>query len=167
LTCTRPGEAIGTKWDEIKDLDSAEPVRIVPAGAMKTRRPHKVPLSTQAVEILKLARQFNDGAIVFPGRYAGHPLSDMTMNTAMQRLGVHAETAVPHGFRTTFKTWAQEETHFDHLVIEACMAHAVKGIERHYLRTTFFEQRQKLMQLWADFVTSVPRAKVVSISRGQ
>lgn len=165
LTCARPGEAIGTKWDEIEDLEGASPLRIVPAGAMKTHAEHRVPLSTRAVEILGIARQFNNGAIVFPGRYPGRPLSDMTMNTTMQRMGVDAETAVPHGFRSSFKTWAEETTDFDHLVIEASMAHAVRGIERHYLRTTFFGERRKLMQAWADFVTSAPKAKVVSIGR--
>lgn len=70
-----------------------------------------------------------------------------------------------HGFRATFKTWAEETTKFDSLVIEASMAHAVKGIERHYLRTTFFAERCKLMDAWARFATKAEAPKVLKMSR--
>jgi integrase len=112
------------------------------------------------VQILQLAKQFNDSTIVFPGRYEGHPLSQMVFLVAMRRMGRGDLTG--HGFRATFKTWAEETTKFDSLVIEASMAHAVQGIERHYLRTTFFEQRKKLMNAWATFATSAPIRKVVT-----
>ena len=115
------------------------------------KEPHRVPLSDRCVEILKLAKQFNDDVVVFPGRYPGQPLSNMAFLMALRRLGYEELTA--HGFRATFKTWAEEKTEFDSLVIEASMAHAVKGIERHYLRTTFFEQRERLMADWSRFAT--------------
>ena len=117
------------------------------------KEPHKVPLSTRAVEILKLAKQFNDG-FVFPGRQPGQPLSNMSFLMCLRRMGY--ENITGHGFRATFKTWAEERTRFDSLVIEAAMAHRVKGIERHYLRTTFFEERQKLMEAWAAFALAKP-----------
>ena len=117
-----------------------------PAARMKMKVEHKVPLSARCIEILNLAKQFNDSAIVFPGRKAGEPLSNAAFLMALRRMGYEEATA--HGFRATFKTWAEEKTKFDSLVIEAWMAHAVKGIERHYLRTTFFEQRKKLMEAW-------------------
>jgi integrase len=126
---------------------------------MKMKEPHKVPLSSRSIEILNLAKQFNDSAIVFPGRYEGHALSQMAFLMALRRMGHEDLTA--HGFRATFKTWAEEKTKFDSLVIEASLAHAVKGIERHYLRTTFFDQRRKLMEQWAKFATSAPKANVV------
>ena len=85
----------------------------------------------------------------------------MAFLMAVRRMG--HETLTAHGFRATFKTWAEETTKFDSLVIEASMAHAVKGIERHYLRTTFFDQRKKLMDTWARFATAAPTAKVVSM----
>jgi integrase len=85
----------------------------------------------------------------------------MAFLMALRRMGHPKITA--HGFRATFKTWAEEKTKFDTLVIEASMAHQVKGIERHYLRTTFFEQRKKLMDTWAAYATAAPAAKVVSI----
>src|SRR5262249_43691696 len=133
----------------------------IPAERMKMKQPHRVPLSDRSIEILKLAKQFNDADIVFPGRYAGHALSNMAFLMALRRMGYEELTA--HGFRATFKTWSEEKTEFDHLVIEASMAHAVKGIERHYLRTTFFGQRTKLMDTWSAFATAAPSAKVVSI----
>src|SRR5262249_31250769 len=99
-----------------------------------------------------LAKQFNDSVIVFPGRSEGRPLSSAAMLIAIRRMGY--EDITVHGFRATFKTWAEEKkTDYDSLVIEASMAHAIKGIERHYLRTTFPEQRQKLMADWAAFAT--------------
>jgi integrase len=157
LTAARTGEVLGATWEEI-DIEAK--TWTIPANRMKMKEPHKVPLSARAIEILELARQFNDSKIVFPGRYAGHSLSQMALLMTLRRMG-HADLTA-HGFRATFKTWAQETTKTDHLVIEASMAHAVKGIERHYLRTSFFEQRRKLMDAWARFATTPPKAKVVS-----
>lgn len=149
LTAARTGEVLDAKWSEF-DLDAK--VWSIPAERMKMKEPHRVPLSDRCVEILKLAKQFNDGAIVFPGRYAGHALSNMAFLMALRRMGYEDLTA--HGFRATFKTWAEEKTDYDHLVIEASLAHAVKGIERHYLRTSFFEHRVNLMADWSKFATA-------------
>jgi integrase len=85
----------------------------------------------------------------------------MAMLRALQRMEGYEEITV-HGFRATFKTWAHENTEFDRLVIEAVLAHKVDGIDRHYLRTTFFEQRTKLMAAWASFAVGVSTAKVAS-----
>jgi len=159
LTCARTGDVLGATWEEI---DLEEKVWTVPAERMKTGKEHKVPLSSRCIEILELARQFNDSAIVFPGRYQGHGLSDMALLMALRRMG-HEDLTV-HGFRATFKTWSEEKTKFDSLVIEASMAHGVKGIERHYLRTTFFEQRKKLMAAWSAFATGIPATKATGRS---
>jgi integrase len=156
LTCSRTSEVLEAKWEEI-NFDDA--IWTIPAERMKMDREHKVPLSPRCIEILNLAKQFNDSKIIFPGRYAGHPLSNMAFLMALRRMGYEDLTA--HGFRATFKTWSEETTKFDSLVIEASLAHAVKGIERHYLRTTFFEQRKRLMNLWTTYATSTPVAKVV------
>ena len=156
LTVSRTSEVLDAKWSEF-DLDAK--VWTIPAERMKMKEPHRVPLSDRSIEILKLAKQFNDADILFPGRYAGQPLSNMAFLMALRRLGYEDLTA--HGFRATFKTWSEEKTEFDHLVIEASMAHAVKGIERHYLRTTFFEQRRELLAAWAAYVTRAPAGEVV------
>lgn len=160
LTCSRTSEVLEARWEEF-DLDKH--IWAVPSQRMKMKIEHKVPLSDRCLEILKLAKQFNDSAIVFPGRSAVEPLSNMTFLMALRRMGYDGLTA--HGFRATFKTWAEEKTKFDSLVIEASMAHAVKGIERHYLRTTFFEERKRLMGAWVAFATKLPVAKVASIRR--
>jgi integrase len=80
---------------------------------MKMTKEHKVPLSPRCIEILELAKQFNESVVVFPGRYAGQPLSNMSFLMVMRRMGYEDLTA--HGFRTTFKTWAEETTKFDSL----------------------------------------------------
>jgi integrase len=154
LSCSRTNEVLGTKWDEISIADA---LWIVPATRMKMKVEHKVPLSPRCVEILAMAKEFNDGEIVFPGRLAGQPLSNMAFLMSLRRMGY--ETLTGDGFRATFKTWAEETTDFDTLVIEASMAHAVKGIERHYLRTTFFEHRKMLMDAWANYATNAPLTK--------
>ena len=74
LTCSRTSEVLDANWDEFNFEDA---VWVVPATRMKMKAPHRVPLSKHAIEILELAKQFNDSAIVFPGRYAGRPLSNM------------------------------------------------------------------------------------------
>src|SRR4030095_9203025 len=102
------------------------------------------------------------GEIVFPGRYAGHPLSNMALLMCLRRMGHQDLTA--HGFRATFKTWAEQTTKFDSLVIEASRAHQVKGIERHYLRTTFLSERSKLMDAWSRFATKTLAARVVTMN---
>ncbi len=160
LTCSRTSEVLKARWKEF-DLDRAE--WAIPAERMKMKEPHRVPLSARAVEILELAKQFNDGEILFPGR-PGQPLSNMSLLMTVRRMDY--ENITTHGFRSTFKTWAEEKTRFDSLVIEAAMAPKVRGIERHYLRTTFYEKRQKLMDAWARFATATP-AKVVQIRVGR
>src|SRR5262249_13031465 len=155
LTAARTGEVLGARWEEI---DFKSHTWTISAERMKMKKPHTVPLSRRCVEILEQAKEFNDD-VVFPGRYEGHPLSNMALLMTLRRMGHPDLTA--HGFRATFKTWAEEKTKYDSLVIEACLAHRVRGIERHYLRTTFFDQRKKLINAWATFATQLPMAKVV------
>jgi integrase len=158
LTTVRTSEILFARWEEF-DLDAK--VWAIPAERMKMEEAHKVPLSLRCLEILKLAREFNDAELVFPGRLPGEPLSNMSMLMVLRRMGREGLTA--HGFRATFKTWAEEKTNYDSLVIEAALAHKVKGIERHYLRTTFFEKRKRLMDTWAAFATAAPPVKVVKM----
>ena len=158
LTAARTSEVLLAEWNEI-DLD--EKTWTIPAARMKMKTTHKVPLSARAAEILELAERFGPGGrIVFPSKQ-DVPLSNMSLLMVLRRMDLDDVTA--HGFRATFKTWAEEKTRFDSLVIEAALAHKVKGIERHYLRTTFFEHRRKLMERWASFATATPQPDVVKI----
>lgn len=159
LTACRSGEVRGAVWDEI---DLAAKVWTIPAARMKAKRPHRVALSARAVDVLQEAKGFSDGAgLVFPGTVKGKPLSDATLIKLVRELGFAVDI---HGFRTSFRTWAQERTNFPREVAEAALAHAAGDtVEQAYARSDLFEKRGKLMDTWASFVTE-PRGEVVRIA---
>ena len=153
LTAARSGEARGATWDEI-DLDGA--TWTIPASRMKAGLEHRVPLSDQALEVLTLARQLEDGSgICFPSRLrSGRMLSDMTLTKVLRSTGL-ADRATVHGFRTSFKTWTMEQTDTPWAVGEAALAHLLGGsVEQAYARSDLFVRRRKLMQQWADYLTA-------------
>ena len=146
LTATRWGEVRRAVWTE---FDAVAAVWTIPAARMKAKRPHRVPLSSRAVEVLDAARTIADGTLVFPGR-AGRPLSEKRLRRLLQRLGV---AAVPHGFRSTFRDWAAEETDHRREVVEAALAHVVQNkVEAAYARSDLFERRRQLMDDWARYL---------------
>ena len=152
LTAARSGEARGAAWDEI-DLRSA--TWTLPASRMKAGVEHRVPLSSQAVEVLKQARQLDDGTgLCFPSPLKpGRALSDMTLTKTLRSTGLADRTTV-HGFRTSFKTWTMERTDAPWGVAEAALAHQLGGsVEQAYARSDLFDRRSKLMQRWADYLT--------------
>ena len=114
---------------------------------MKAKRQHRVPLSPRAVEVLREAQALDDGSgLAFPGTRAGRPLSDMTLSKLLKELKIDAHV---HGFRTSFKTWAQERTSFANEVSEAALAHVVKDkAEAAYARSDLYEKRAHLMSRW-------------------
>ena len=117
-------------------------------------RAHRVPLSGRAVEVLDAARKLGDGLLVFPGR-VGRPLSEKRLRRLLQRLGI---AAVPHGFRSTFRDWAAEETDHRREVIEAALAHVVSNkVEAAYARSDLFERRRRLMDDWSAYVNGTHR----------
>ena len=129
----------------------------IPATRMKALRAHRVPLSGRAVEILDAARKLGDGPLVFPGR-AGRPLSEKRLRRLLQRLGI---AAVPHGFRSTFRDWAAEETDHRREVIEAALAHVVTNkVEAAYARSDLFERRRRLMDDWSGYLSGTDRPAV-------
>ena len=148
LTAARSGEVLGAGWSEV-DLERA--VWTVPPARMKSGREHRVPLSTRAVSILKemnAVRQ-GDGQPLFPGR-RGRPLSRMAMEMLLRRMEI--EDATVHGFRSSFRDWAAEETPFAREIAEAALAHVVgDATERAYRRGDALERRRQLMQAWADY----------------
>ena len=153
LTAARSGEARGATWDEI-DLDGA--AWTIPASRMKAGLEHRVPLSDQALEVLTLARQLEDGSgICFLSRLrSGRMLSDMTLTKVLRSTGL-ADRATVHGFRTSFKTWTMEQTDTPWAVGEAALAHLLGGsVEQAYARSDLFVRRRKLMQQWADYLTA-------------
>ena len=150
LTAARAGEVRGATWSEI-DWDSR--TWEIPAARMKARRPHTVPLSTRAIEILRDAWEISgqDGGLIFPTKRSGKPMSNMVFEMLLRRLEI---PAVPHGLRSSFKDWTIEQTSTPWAVGEAALAHRLgDSVESAYARTTALEQRRELMQQWADFLT--------------
>ena len=152
LTAARTGEVIGARWSEPDLLDK---VWTVPAGRMKARKEHRVPLSARALAILEeiqAHRTGNDG-FVFPGGKPGKPLSNMAFLMLLRRMKRDDLTA--HGFRSSFRDWASERTNFPREVAELALAHSVGDkVEQVYRRGDMFEKRRRLMQQWATFCTT-------------
>lgn len=162
LTATRSGEARLACWEEV-DLGSkpGHAVWTIPASRMKMKKAHRVPLSARAVEVLSAAKEISDGSgFVFPGLRSGKPLSDMTLSKLVKDLGFEADV---HGFRTSFRTWAQEQTNFPREVAEAALAHRLgDSVEQAYARSDVFEKRRKMMEAWSAFITQ-KRGEVIEL----
>ncbi|AYF02647.1 DUF4102 domain-containing protein [Paracoccus yeei] len=156
LTCARSLEARGARWDEI---DLEQKAWNVPADRMKMKRPHRVPLSRRALAILGEAEGLKEeSGFIFPGTKAGKMLSDMTLSKLVKELGFPVDV---HGFRTSFRTWAQERTSFPNDIAEHALAHIVgSNIERAYARSDLFEKRRQIMEAWAGHLSKI-HAKVV------
>ena len=148
LTAVRGVEVRGAVWSEI---DREERVWTVPASRMKSLRPHRVPLCGRALEILEAARKLGGGEspIVFVGE-RGRAMGGEQMG---RLLGKHRIAAVPHGFRSSFRDWAAEETDHPREVVEAALAHVVRNpVEAAYMRSDLFERRRRLMDDWARYL---------------
>ena len=158
LTASRSGEVRLAEWSEF-DLQAGVWTR--PAHRMKAKKEHRVPLSPRALEVLVEAEKLGDGeGLVFPGTKYGRPLSDMTLSKLTKALGYDVDV---HGFRTSFKTWAQERTNTPREVSEAALAHTVKDkAEAAYARSDFFHKRRKLMEHWTSYILE-NSARVVAI----
>jgi integrase len=147
LTAARLGEARGAVWDEI---GLATATWTVPAERMKMSRPHRVPLSSDAVALLRDLLAIRRGDAVFPGRDFGRAAGATATRALVRQLT--GQNITIHGFRSSFRDWAAEQTDFPREVAEMALAHAVgSDVERAYQRTDLFDKRRKLMAAWADF----------------
>jgi integrase len=147
LTASRSGEVLGAIWDEF-DLDAG--LWTVPARRMKAGKEHRVPLSARALEMLRSLHETRSSAFVFPGQSPGKPLSNMAMEMLLRRLKVDSYTV--HGFRSAFRDWAGDETHFAREIAEQALAHRVgDATERAYRRSDALEKRRQMMEMWADW----------------
>jgi integrase len=145
LVAARSGEVFGARWVEF-DLDGQ--TWIIPARRMKAAREHRIPLPDRAVEMLKMLYKFRTCDYVFPSPRGGRPLSHVAMAQVMRRMKV--EGATVHGFRSGFRDWAGNETHFARELAEAALAHVVGDkAEQAYRRSDALEKRRKLMEAWA------------------
>lgn len=149
LTAARTNEVLGACWAEI-DLDKK--LWAVPAERMKARKPHRVPLSPHAVQLLERMHQTRQGEIIFPGQKVGAPLSNMAMLKTLARMERTGITV--HGFRSTFRDWAAEHGHPSD-VVEPALAHDKKSeTERAYYRSDQFDRRIALMDAWGRYCST-------------
>jgi integrase len=146
LTAGRTGEVLGAKRDE---FDLAARLWTIPANRMKAGRPHSVPLSVRAIAILEEMEAL-DSDHVFPGRNGA--LSNMVFLMALRRMGIEA---TPHGFRSSFRDWAGDSTHFPRDIVEHALAHAIESkTEAAYRRGDALEKRRSLMADWDAYCGS-------------
>jgi integrase len=160
LTAARTGEVLGAQWHE---FDLTAKVWTAPAGRMKSSREHRVPLSERAVEIVRLMQSRRENDFIFAGRNGG--LSNASLLAVLRNMG-RALTA--HGFRSTFRDWAAEQTNFPNEVCEMALAHAVGDkVEAAYRRGDLFEKRRRLMQSWSEYCARPSQAAGnVTVLRG-
>jgi integrase len=160
LTFVRTGELIGARWEEV-DLDAAE--WRIPAARMKMRTPHIVPLSTQAVDVLRCLHEMKGiSGLVFPGeRDHEKPMSNGTILAALRRMG-YAGRMTGHGFRSIASTVLHEQG-FNHMHIELQLAHQERdAVSAAYNHATYLPQRREMLQWWADHLDALRRgAKVL------
>lgn len=152
LLFVRPGELRQAEWAEV-DLEAAE--WNIPASKMKMRQPHLVPLSRQAIAILKELQPLTSRSqYVFPGgRSSKRPMSENALTAALRRMGYEQGTMTVHGFRAMARTILDEVLHYRPDYIEHQLAHAVKDPNgRAYNRTSHLPERRKMMQAWAEYL---------------
>ncbi len=156
LTAARSGEVRGATWSEV-DLDGAK--WTIPAERMKMGVAHEVPLSPEAVDLLKKMPVY--GHLVFHGAKEGKRLSDMSMTAVLRRMGRKDITV--HGFRSTFRDWCAESTTFPREVAEYALAHKLPDkVEAAYQRGTLLVKRIAMMKAWAKYCGTVRATATVT-----
>ncbi len=159
LTACRSGEARGARWSEF-DLDAG--LWTVPAERMKTGKEHTVPLSTRALTIAQELAESVSGDLVFPQPGNGKGFSVNATRALLHRMG--RQDVTTHGFRSTFRDWAGDQTQFQREIIEAALAHGIRDkAEAAYRRSTALEKRRRLMQAWAEYCEGTPMGEAVSL----
>lgn len=150
LTATRTSEVLGARWAEF-DLDAA--VWAIPADRIKAGREHRVPLSPRALELLNEMQETQRSELVFPAVDASKSLSNMALLAVLRR--IQRDDLTVHGFRSTFRDWAAEQTNHAREVAEQALAHAIGDkVEAAYRRGDLFEKRRRMMAEWARFCAS-------------
>jgi len=181
LTAARSGDTIGARWDEMelkaipvttRDAEGKEstingPCWVIPAHRMKADKPHAVPLSDRAVEILQALPREQGNPFVFIGAIKGKSISAMAMPEALERLAWPTHITV-HGMRSTFRDWASEIESFPKDVIEMALHHTVgSAVERAYRRGELFNKRRLLMAAWAKWCSAPKHTGDVVPIRGR
>ncbi len=159
LTGVRSGSVRLAEWSEI---DFPKKLWIIPADHTKARKEHRVPLQPQAIKLLKSLPKLAGTQIVFPS-VKGAPLSDMALSQLMRGMherGEFSGVAVPHGFRSTFRDWAAEQTNYPDEIRKIASMHTVSdSVKAAYERTDLLDKRRKLMHEWAEFLDGTASTK--------
>lgn len=149
LTACRTSEVLHAHWSE---FDFKTQTWIIPASRMKAHREHRVPLSTAVQKLLEGLPRIENSPFLFPGARKAKPISNMAMLMALRRL--RRSDLTMHGFRSTFRDWAAENTLFPREVCELALAHKIAdGAEAAYWRSDLVEKRRALMNAWAEYCT--------------
>jgi integrase len=164
LTGVRSGSVRAATWSEI---DVAKRLWTIPPEHTKTREIHRVPLSPQAVTLLKGLSRVAGTDTVFPSP-TGKTLSDMALSQLMRGMrerGDLSVNAVPHGFRSSFRIWAAEQTSYPDEIRKAASGHAVgDAVKEAYQRTDLLDKRRRLMNDWAVFLDRPSRSRVTTVT---
>jgi integrase len=158
LTAARPGELRLAQWPEF-DLERGE--WEIPTGRMKMREPHRAPLSTPALEILRRLADENgrirpSSPFILPSPRPGRPLSDGAFNVAMRAMGFTQDEVTAHGFRSSFSTLANKSGLWPYDAIERQLAHQdASDVRRAYHRADYFDERRRLMEWWGGEIANM------------
>lgn len=159
FTACRSGEVLEAQWQEI---DFEQAVWTIPAHRMKARKVHRVPLTENALILVQALYEIRQDDWVFTGQAKDKPLSNMAMQQLLRRMKV--KNATPHGFRSSFRDWAGDQTSFPREVAEMCLAHTIGNeAEQAYRRSDAIEKRRQLMQAWSDYCLDSAAGNVVSL----
>ena len=163
LTATRTSEVLNAEWNE---FDLEKRLWTIPASRMKAGHAHRIPLTGRTLEILRGLPRLDHNPHVFPGNARGKPLSGMSMTMLLRRLKRGDITV--HGFRSTFRDWASEQTAFPSETCEHALAHRISDkAEAAYRRGDQFEKRRKLMDAWARWCEPKNGTNVFSLLKAR
>lgn len=161
LLFPRPGEL---RWAEWPEFDIAQAVWTVPAGRMKMRRPHAIPLPRQALAVLEEVRRISgNGRYLFPSeRSVERPMSENTLNAALRRLGYSKTDHTAHGFRASASTLLNESGMWSADAVERALAHEEEDKSRRaYARGQYWDERVRMAQWWADYLDTLRQGAAI------
>ena len=152
-TACRTNEVIGSTWNEINLKDK---IWVIPAHRMKMRQEHTVPLNDLALRVLNLIEKNNASPFIFLNAKKTTHICNNTMRYfLMKNLPDYFKDTVPHGFRSSFRNWAEENHNYSRRAVELCLAHTNKNkVEKAYLRSNLLSKRIEIMNEWNKFLTS-------------
>ena len=164
LTAVRSGSVRMAEWSEI---DLSKKLWIIPPEHTKTKQEHRIPLQPQAITLLKSLPRIAGNNKIFPSP-RGVALSDMALSQLMRGMKERGELtidAVPHGFRSTFRDWAAEQTAYPDEIRKAASGHTVgDAVQQAYQRTDLLEKRRRMMVDWAEFLDKSSQKKSTKIA---